>query len=459
MKGAFWLASLAAAALLFVFPGCTGDQISPDRPILPDGDGNNGGDGPILCQDNANCPVGTECKGGVCVGATSCTCNYDCDKTKNEVCNRATHQCENGAPPVNCQDDCDCFSGESCISGECKPIGGDERTCTIDDECEEGETCKNGKCVPKNCSSREDCAGPVCLVCKNGECTTPPPTCQGTDDCCVGFYCNFGTCVPENPNDCISDSDCEDPEFPRCDNEGNCVQQCINDIDCPLAGQVCVDNHCVTPGCSPETCPQGQWCDTGDGQCKPGCDSNDDCVPPETCNYVSHQCGQTDCCGGCDSDHYCDTLSCTCADKCDASHPCPTGFDCQPDGMCWCTDAGCPAGSHCDAGTHQCVQDTVECTSNADCPSGWTCNLTTNTCESSGGSGEGDACFTDTDCDQAAGLLCDSSLFCLWCALADPNFNPTFTCRFECSLILKQCAGGQICLYRHTGLKGLCMPP
>ena len=48
----------------------------------------------------------------------------------------------------------------------------------------------------------------------------------------------------------------------------------------------------------PETCPQGTWCDTGDGQCKPGCDSNEDCTPPEACNYVTHQCGQVDCCGG-----------------------------------------------------------------------------------------------------------------------------------------------------------------
>jgi len=264
--------------------------------------------------------------------------------------------------------------------------------------------------------------------------------------------------VPESTGDCLSDADCtEDPDFPRCV-DGNCVQECINDIDCPLPGQVCLDNHCVTPGCTPETCNPGEWCDTGDGVCKPGCDSNDDCVPPETCNYVSHTCGQTDCCGGCSGDQYCDTLSCLCVDKCSLTNPCPTGFECRADGKCWCTDAGCPAGTHCDPGTGDCVQDTVECNTNDDCPAGWTCNLATNLCESSGGLGDGDMCFQDANCDQAAGLLCDSSLFCFGCIMADEFFNPTFTCRFECSLLFPQCAGGYECLYRHLGLIGLCMP-
>ncbi|MBW1870762.1 MAG: hypothetical protein JRJ19_01780 [Deltaproteobacteria bacterium] len=445
------------AGLTFGITGCTGDQVSPDRVYL-DADGNSNGDGPRLCQSVADCLAGEDCQDGVCVSATSCNCNYDCDKTANEVCNQATHECETGAPPVNCLNDCDCYSGKSCISGACQPTGGDERTCTIDEECEEDEVCKNGKCVPLSCTTREDCAGAVCLICQDGECTAPPPVCQGNDHCCVGFYCNFGTCVPESTGDCLSDADCtEDPDFPRCV-DGNCVQECINDIDCPLPGQVCLDNHCVTPGCTPETCNPGEWCDTGDGVCKPGCDSNDDCVPPETCNYVSHTCGQTDCCGGCSGDQYCDTLSCLCVDKCSLTNPCPTGFECRADGKCWCTDAGCPAGTHCDPGTGDCVQDTVECNTNDDCPAGWTCNLATNLCESSGGLGDGDMCFQDANCDQAAGLLCDSSLFCFGCIMADEFFNPTFTCRFECSLLFPQCAGGYECLYRHLGLIGLCMP-
>lgn len=68
-------------------------------------------------------------------------------------------------------------------------------------------------------------------------------------------------------------------------------------------------------------------------------------------------------------------------------------------------------------------------------------------------------CFEDAHCNAAAGLLCDNSLFCTGCAIADPDFDPTYTCRYECSLLLPNCPGGQDCLYRHLGLKGLCMPP
>jgi len=438
--------------------GCSGGTTPHDSGLPPE-DGDDGkSDGPTLCQTNADCPDGMECKGGVCQSGQHCDCNYDCDKSKNEVCNQATHQCETGAPPVNCQTDCDCYTGESCIGGTCTPTGGDEVSCTIDDECADNEKCQNGRCVPISCTTREDCAGPVCLVCKNGECTAPPPVCQGDQDCCVGFHCNFGTCVPDATG-CQSDADCTDEDFPRCV-DGECVQECISDIDCPLPGQVCIDNHCETPGCTPESCPQGQWCDTGDGQCKPGCDSNDDCIPPETCNYTTHQCGQTDCCGGCDSDHYCDSLTCQCVEKCDTDADCPAGFTCKADGRCWCTSGSCPAGSHCDPSTGECVQDTVECQTDADCPAGWTCNPATNTCESSGGSGEGDFCFTDDQCDQAAGLLCDSSLFCIGCMFADPDFEPTFTCRYECSLLGGSCPiPDRECKYRHLGLKGLCVPP
>ncbi|MBW1807583.1 MAG: hypothetical protein JRJ87_05265 [Deltaproteobacteria bacterium] len=119
------------AGLTFGITGCTGDQVSPDRVYL-DADGNSNGDGPRLCQSVADCLAGEDCQDGVCVSATSCNCNYDCDKTANEVCNQATHECETGAPPVNCLTDCDCYTGEGCISGTCQPTGGDERTCTID---------------------------------------------------------------------------------------------------------------------------------------------------------------------------------------------------------------------------------------------------------------------------------------------------------------------------------------
>jgi len=449
---------IAAVVMSLAALGCSGENTPGDTGFYPDADADNG-DQPTLCQTNDQCGPGMECRGGVCVSTTSCECNYDCDKSNNEVCNPATHQCETGQPPLNCRDDCDCYTGESCISGTCQPTGGDQQTCTTDDDCPDGQVCKGNKCVNESCTTRDDCAPPAC-ICVDGECTAPPPVCQGDDDCCSGYRCNFGTCVPENVG-CQSDDECKaiDPEYPRCV-DGQCVQECINDIDCPLPGQVCVDNHCISPDCTVESCDPGQWCDVNDGQCKPGCDENSDCTPPDTCDYSSHQCGQTDCCGGvCDpATQYCDSLTCQCVDMCQTDADCPTGFTCNS-GKCWCTDAGCPAGTSCNQQTGECVQDTVQCTTDADCPAGWTCNQTTNQCESTGTGQEGDMCFGDAQCNAAAGLLCDSSLFCIGCAISDPNFNPTFTCRYECSLLLPNCPGGQDCQYRHLGLKGLCMPP
>jgi Cys-rich repeat protein len=439
--------------------GCSGEQTPGDNGVGVDADADNG-DKTTLCQTNEECGAGMECRGGVCVSTTSCSCNYDCDKSNNEICNPATHQCETGQPPLNCRDDCDCYTGESCISGTCRPSGGDQQTCTIDEDCPQGQVCTSNKCVNESCTTRDDCAPPAC-VCKESECTAPPPVCQGDADCCTTYRCNFGTCVPENVG-CQSDDECKaiDPEFPRCV-DGQCVQECNNDIDCPLPGQVCVNHHCISPDCTVASCDQGQWCDVNDGQCKPGCDENSDCVSPQTCNYTTHQCGQTDCCGGaCNPQtQYCDGLTCQCVDTCQTDADCPAGFECKTDGRCWCTAAGCPAGTTCSPQTGECVQDTVQCTTDADCPAGWTCNLATNQCESQGTAGEGDTCFGDAQCDAAAGLLCDSSLFCIGCSIADPNFNPTFTCRFECSLFLPNCPAQRECLYRHLGLTGLCMPP
>lgn len=448
-----------AAVFSLVALGCSGENTPGDNGFYPDADGSDGGDTTTLCQTNEECGPGMECRGGVCVSTTSCSCNYECDKSSGEICNQATSQCESGTPPLNCRDDCDCYTGESCISGTCQQSGGDQQTCVTDDDCPDGQVCKGNKCVNESCTTRDDCAPPAC-VCKNEECTAPPPVCQGDADCCSGYRCNFGTCVPENVG-CQSDDECEaiDPEYPRCV-DGQCVQECINDIDCPLPGQVCVNNHCISPDCTVDSCDPGQWCDVNDGQCKPGCDENSDCVSPQTCNYTTHQCGQTDCCGGiCDPQtHYCDSLTCQCVESCQTDADCPTNFTCNA-GRCWCTDLACPAGTSCNQQTGECVQDTVQCTTDADCPAGWTCNQGTGQCESSGTGQEGDMCFGDAQCDAAAGLLCDSSLFCIGCAIADPNFNPTFTCRYECSLLLPNCPGGQDCQYRHLGLKGLCMPP
>ncbi len=453
---------------------CSGDNNPPDGG--PDDGGDNGDQQcAVLCTTDADCCAGQTCRDGVCSAGSECPsgCNYECDKAANEICNQATKKCETGAPPVNCVSDCDCYSGEACIGGECLQNGGDDPPCVDDTDCEDGEVCRDGTCRPDSCVDREDCAGGTCLVCKDGQCTAPPPVCQGLADCCVGYKCNFGSCIPDEVG-CQSDSDCEDPEFPRCKlDEHICVQECIQDIDCPLPGYVCIDNHCVSPGCTAEQCAQGEWCDQGDGECKPGCDSNDDCLPPNTCNYGTHECGQVDCCGGvCDpNDQYCDGLTCQCVDLCTGPNDCPPDYNCDVGtGQCVCTDAACPAGTHCDQASGQCVRDGDACDP-ADpnsCPAGFTCDPNQLVCISQGSGLEGDPCFTDAECDAGQNLFCDSNFWCFFfCGLSDPEWTTTMTCRYGCSLLADQCdsiSAGTTCHMRwvfpdagHPA--GLCVPP
>jgi hypothetical protein len=272
-------------------------------------------------------------------GACPSGCNWECDQESGQSCNRDTGLCESTPPPLNCLSDCDCYAGETCSGGHCVAV------CEADAECPQGQICGEGVCQPAACQTREDCAGPVCLVCKNGECQPPATVCVGDQECCVGYHCNFGTCELDGEG-CLADSDCPDPAQPVC-LDGKCVPwypECQTDADCPGAGQVCQDGRCIQPGCTAETCPQGQWCDLATGLCKEGCDSNLDCTPPAICDYATHRCGQVDCCGGlCDpGSQVCDPGTCQCIDVCT-------------------TDTDCPAGTHCDQPTGRCVPDVEEC--------------------------------------------------------------------------------------------------
>ena len=330
-----------------------------------DGDAGNGGGDITTCQTDSDCPQGQDCLGGICQPVQSCQCNYDCGtREAGLVCNRSRGRCEPGATgDTSCNEYCDCFASETCAGGQCQQAGGDEKTCTTEEQCDSSEQCLEGRCVPRDCSTREDCAAAVCLVCSNGVCQSPPAICQGNADCCLGFHCNFGSCIPDSEG-CQSDADCPDPEFPRC-REGECVPECVNDAEC-AGNQQCRDNHCVDPGCSLETCPQGQWCNptagpAGAGECQDGCDQNSDCPQGKQCNYESHVCVE-DCCGGCGADEYCDSTSCTCKPACSSDD------DCQP---------------------------------------GQSCNQQTGQCETHGAGQEGDDCLSDADCDDSQGLLCD----------------------------------------------------
>jgi hypothetical protein len=285
-------------------------------------------------------------------------------------------------------------------------MSGDEKTCTTDTDCDENESCIDRICVRDECTTREDCQGPVCLVCVESKCAAPPPVCQGNDDCCIGYHCNFGFCAADTEG-CQSDADCQEPDKPRCVN-GDCMPECLSDLDCG-GGKVCVDQKCVSPGCTPEQCAQGQWCDPdaadGMGACMPGCDSHEDCESGKLCNYDTHEC-MDDCCGGCAPEEYCDTAECICKPKCE---------------------------------------------NDADCPEGFVCNQPTGECLHEGGQ-EGDTCSVDDDCGE--GLLCDNCNTCDWLAIP-----ATMSCLYQCSLGIDCPRSDLACKGpRRADWKFLCLP-
>jgi len=389
------------------------------------------------CRQDGDCPAGQFCKNSQC--RSGCTTDADCSEG---FCDPGSHEC------VDCLLSDDCPAGQDCQQGRC--VTG----CVTDAGCPSGQVCRSNVCVT-TCTTKQDCAPPAC-VCADGVCVLPPAVCESEDDCCMGYQCNSGICV-DGFCACVSDDECIDPDLPRCV-DCECLPECIQDLDCPLPGQVCVANHCQNPACTIESCPVGQWCDPADGQCKRGCDQDQDCQHPEICDLSSHKCIPPDCCGGlCHLNEYCDPLSCQCIDMCQSAADCPAGFTCEADGRCWCTASACPAGTHCDTQTGGCVQDT--CQSDADCPEGHACDPDAHVCEPLAPGKEGDACFTDEECDMNSGLLCDSDLFCMLCLLEDPDFNPTFTCRFECNLEAPSCPiADRDCQHRKTGGIGLCVP-
>ncbi|HOX46418.1 MAG TPA: pre-peptidase C-terminal domain-containing protein [Myxococcota bacterium] len=340
--------------------GC-GQEISPPDGGPPDGGGDGGGCA-LVCSAPEDCCAGLQCIDGVCTSLeTPCPsgCNFECDRLHGYTCNRFSLRCEERPAPATCLSDCDCYAGEACASSVCSP------RCEADAACPAGQVCEAGICQPVSCQTREDCVGDGCQVCRGGVCAAPAAVCLGDEDCCVGFFCNFGECAADQSG-CIADSECVNPALPLCV-EAKCVARetdCAIDADCPAAGQVCQDGFCVQPGCSLESCPAGQWCELGAGLCKPGCDSNSDCPAPATCNYGTHQCQQTDCCGGlCTAgSQVCDPLTCQCENVCTGDDDCPPTTVCRlADGQCVCDATSCPAGSHCDAATGACAQDPVGC--------------------------------------------------------------------------------------------------
>jgi Cys-rich repeat protein len=116
--------------------------------------------------------------------------------------------------------------------------------------------------------------------------------CHNESDCarfmlhCLIGDASSGTCVP-----CLSNGDCPDTVYSRCDLSMNRCVQCDVDSDC-RQNEVCLADvtHTCIPSCAEVPCPPGAgYCDLTRNMCL-GCTNDAECDRGYVCNTASNRC-------------------------------------------------------------------------------------------------------------------------------------------------------------------------
>ena len=161
---------------------------------------------------------------------------------------------------------------------------------------------------------------------------------------------------------CTANSQCDDGV--ACTVDSCDAGTCVNTPEDAFCGDgiLCTDDICDQAlGCTnpPVSCPQGEQCDPGTGQCMQ-CLVDADCDDGVGCTVDSCDAG-TGACVNTPEDAVCgDGILCT-DDICDQALGCTNA------------PVSCPQGEQCDPGTGQCVTSS-ECIVDADCDDGLFCN-------------------------------------------------------------------------------------
>ena len=111
------------------------------------------------------CPVGQECRGGVCLtpDLMGSICEFDPECGEGMLCiaGRCTWDPRDGAP--SCDDSVMCPDGLTCEDGMC--------VCMRPVDCPQGTTCEMGACVPEEGGCVADSECPTGMLCDAGRCT------------------------------------------------------------------------------------------------------------------------------------------------------------------------------------------------------------------------------------------------------------------------------------------------
>ena len=303
-----------------------------------------------------------------------------------------------------CQSNADCEAGQECKYEECRPAG----FCEVDYECDgsgaiissSGQICVNQRCAPAECTpgNPADCQG---YKCYGGRCEH---ACYTNSACEDGYHCSAESCVAgkliANGGACTSNPDCESQAC--CPSVGGSV--CAK--SCAISGEACTSAlDCITGFCCQGSFGGGSICSAMACPPPPECNTSGDCPADKVCELgkcVLLPVGKGK---PCQMNEQCESGSCmagVCRGTAGEGDDCDVDSDCQAKRLC-CTapylssirtcsevDRGCPGsiGDACDFAS-DCLQDncngsfcTKACTTNADCgTSPWG---VANACETNG---------------------------------------------------------------------------
>merc|ERR1712110_761677 len=200
----------------------------------------------------------------------------------NECC--ADEDCPAG---YVCNDDGNCIKPTTPTAAPTTTTPGCSTECCKDEDCPAGQTCsEDGTCFmpstsptpcPTECCADEDCEQEGFVCNENGTCECGAECCSD-DDCQNGETCQEdGTCTC--PTQCCVSEDCPDGYI--CDEHGNCKLEgeCDENRPCPLANGTC---SAAEVGGGYTTC---EYCDPEDKLCKPGCETDDNCMSGAICTH------------------------------------------------------------------------------------------------------------------------------------------------------------------------------